>query len=574
MSVATTVWAPAASRVHIETGGHRRSMDSLGGGWWRAPEPVSPGDDYRFVLDDSGPLPDPRSPWQPQGVHGPSRALDHGAFRWSDAAFRARPLGSAVIYELHVGTFTAAGTFDAAIDRLPYLRDLGVTHVELMPVNAFPGERGWGYDGVGLYAPHEAMGGPEGLKRLVSACHARDLAVLLDVVYNHLGPDGNYLGRFGPYFTDHYHTPWGAAVNLDGSGSDEVRRFFCDNALMWLRDYHFDGVRVDAVHAFHDRSAEPFLAQLAREVHELSLASGRPLVVIAESDLNDPRVVASPEAGGMGCDAQWSDDLHHALHALLTNERGGYYTDFGTMDHVKKALESTFVFDGVHSRHRGRRHGRPSRGVPKQRFLAYLQSHDQVGNRARGERIGHLVSPGRARIGAALVLTSPYVPMLFMGEEWGSASPFQYFTDHGAPGLGDAVREGRRREFAAFGWDPEEVPDPQDPQTFERSKLHWEELQEPTHQEMLQWYRELLQLRRERPDLLQEGVVVRMDEAAGWLVVERPATTIVCNLSDGERRVPIGRRGPPHAALLASLPDARLEGTVAVLPPESVLITG
>ena len=380
-----TVWAPRASQVELTIGTRRIAMSPRGDGWWQVEEPsAAPGTDYGFALDGSPPLPDPRSPWQPAGVHGPSRVLDHGAFTWSDARWQPPPLAAAVIYELHVGTFTGAGTFEAVVDRLDHLVSLGVTHVELMPVVEFPGARGWGYDGVDLFAPHQAYGGPVGLKRLVDACHGRGLAVILDVVHNHLGPAGNYLGRFGPYFTDRYRTPWGEAVNLDAAESDEVRRFLCDNALMWLRDYHMDGLRIDAVHALLDRSATHVLEQLAAEVRALGAHLGRHLVLIAESDLNDPRLVRPPAAGGYGLDAQWNEDYHHALHALLTGERQGYYADFGSMADVATALREGFVYAGRRSAYRRRRHGRAATGLGGQRFVGCLQNHDQVGNRARG----------------------------------------------------------------------------------------------------------------------------------------------------------------------------------------------
>ncbi|MFW6198015.1 MAG: malto-oligosyltrehalose trehalohydrolase [Myxococcota bacterium] len=568
------VWAPhAQDRVEVETNGRRLPMHRGSHGWWLLEQPIEPGTEYRFVIDYAEPLPDPRSPHQPEGVHGPSRTVDFGAFRWTDHGFRPPPLGSAVVYELHVGTFTPEGTFEAVVERLPYLRDLGVTHVELMPVNAFPGERGWGYDGVDLFAPQETYGGPAGLQRLVDACHGHGLGVLLDVVYNHLGPDGNYLERFGPYFTDRYHTPWGKAVNLDDRGSDEVRRFFCDNARMWLREYHIDGLRVDAVHAFFDRSAVHFLEQLSTEVHALGLELDKPLVVIAESDLNDPRVVSPAEGGGMGCDAQWSDDFHHAVHALVTGERAGYYADFGRIEDVAKALEHVFVYDWRYSGFRDRHHGKPPEGLSKKRFVGYDQTHDQVGNRARGERLGHLVPTGRLKAAAALVLTSPFVPMLFQGEEWNAGTPFQYFTDHHDPKLGRAVSEGRRREFAAFGWRPEDVPDPQSPATFERSKLRWDELEDAAHRDVLEWYRALIALRHARPDLLTDSIGVRFDENARWLAVQRPSTTLLCNLADAPRRIPLPP-DRPRTAVLASSPDARIEHDVAVLPPDSALVLG
>jgi maltooligosyltrehalose trehalohydrolase len=505
-------------------------------GWWRcdAPDAVH-GTDYTFVLDGGDPLPDPRSPWQPYGVHGPSRVVDHSRFSWSDSGWRAPPLSSGVVYELHIGTFTPQGTFDSAIARLDYLKQLGITHVELMPVAEFSGDWGWGYDGVDLFAPHHAYGGPDGLKRFVDACHGTGLGVLLDVVYNHLGPSGNYLSRFGPYFTNRYSAPWGAAVNLDQAGSEEVRRFFCDNALMWLRDYHFDGLRLDAVHAIFDSSAVHFLEQLANETKELEAQLGRNLVVIAESDLNDPRLVTPREAGGYGIDAQWSDDFHHALHTVLTGEAAGYYADFGTLADLAKALCNAYVYDGRYSRFRRRRHGRKPQRLSGWRFLGYLQNHDQIGNRARGERAGALMSVGRLKIGAALVLCSPFIPMLFQGEEYGATAPFLYFTNHKDPDLGRAVSEGRRREVAAFGGNPAEIPDPQDPATFQKSKLDWSELDREPHASLLAWYRRLIHLRKSTPDFTDgrmDRVEVRFSENEKWLTMRRGDHAIAVNLAN------------------------------------------
>ncbi|HJU11031.1 MAG TPA: malto-oligosyltrehalose trehalohydrolase [Candidatus Binataceae bacterium] len=415
------VWAPKAKTLVLEIDNQLLSMHPENVGWWSIEtELVQPGVDYAFVLDGGNPLPDPRSQSQPDGVHGRSRIIDHESFRWSDQHWNPPPLSSAIVYELHIGTFTPEGTFDAAIKKLDYLTGLGVTHVELMPVAEFSGDRGWGYDGVDLYAPHHAYGGPEGLKRLVDACHARGLAVLLDVVYNHFGPSGNYLAQFGPYQTGHYRTPWGDAVNFDGPGSTEVRRFLCDNALMWLRDYHIDGLRLDAIHAIVDTSAINFLEQLANEVSALQARLGRHLVLIAESNLNDPRIIHPIEAGGYGIDAQWSDDFHHALHTLLTGERSGYYADFGTLAPLAKALRQAFVYDGCYSQYRERCHGRSPIGLSGHRFLGYSQTHDQVGNRAKGERSSMLMNVDRLKIAAALVMTGPFVPMLFQGEEWGA----------------------------------------------------------------------------------------------------------------------------------------------------------
>jgi maltooligosyltrehalose trehalohydrolase len=567
------VWAPTASRVEVEVRGARRPMAQEPGGWWSAgDDSPRPGDDYAIALDGGRALPDPRSPWQPHGVHGPSRAVDHDAFPWQHRSFRAPPLASAAIYELHVGTFTPAGTFDGAIERLDHLVDLGISHVELMPVAAFPGTRGWGYDGVDLFAPQHAYGGPDGLKRFVDACHGRGLAVLLDVVYNHLGPSGNYLSQFGPYFTERYRTPWGPAVNFDDRGSDEVRRFVIDDALSWLRDYRIDGLRLDAVHAIFDASATHILEELAGEVEALATRLERPLVLIAESDLNDPRLVRSREAGGYGMDAQWSDDFHHALHVALTGERDGYYADFHGLHDVATALERVFVYAGRHAPHRGRRHGRSPVGLPASRFVGFLQNHDQIGNRAQGDRMSQLVSVRRLHVGAALVLTAPFVPMLFQGEEWGASSPFLYFTDHDDPDLARAVSEGRRREFAAFDWRPEDAPDPQDPQSFARSRLDWAELTREPHAGLLDWHRRLLALRRRSPDLRagRAGrVCTRCDERAGWLSMERGEIAVACNLGASVQTIPIGGR---DRLLLASDPAAAVRDGGVELPPESVAV--
>jgi maltooligosyltrehalose trehalohydrolase len=547
----TAVWAPFAQAVRLDAQGTRTPMTRGENGWWHGAA-LPPDTDYGFVLDaDPAALPDPRSPRQPDGVHGPSRTVDHAAFGWTDAGWSPPPLDEAVLYELHVGTFTPEGTFDAAVERLPHLADLGVTAVELLPVNAFPGTHGWGYDGVGLWAVHEPYGGPDGLKRLVDACHAAGLAVVLDVVYNHLGPSGNYLGRFGPYFTDRYRTPWGPAVNYDDAGSDEVRAFVVENALMWRRDYHVDGLRLDAVHAIFDRSATHLLEELTARLD---------CWVIAESDLNDPRVV-TPRGprNGLGCDAQWSDDFHHALHAALTGERDGYYADFGPLACVAKALEGAYVYDGQHSAYRDRRHGRPVANLPATAFLGYLQNHDQVGNRALGERSSHLLSPGLLKVAAALVLTAPFVPMLFMGEEWGATTPWQYFTDHDDPGLAEAVRKGRQEEFRAFGWD--DVPDPQDPATFRRSRLRWEEAAEPGHADLLDWHRRLIALRRSTPALTNGcSAQATFDEEGRTLVVERGDVAVLANLASEPRRFAVSGE-----VLLGSFEDG-------VLPGESVAI--
>jgi maltooligosyltrehalose trehalohydrolase len=536
------VWAPRPRELSVKVGEEIQPLTLGKRGWWSTQVAnAGPGTDYWFKIDGSE-LPDPRSPWQPEGIHGPSRIVDHRAFAWTDQHWQARPLSSAIVYELHIGTFTKEGTFQSAIERLDYLVELGITHVEIMPVNEFSGNWGWGYDSVDLYAPHHAYGTPEDLKTLVNECHRRGLAVLLDVVYNHFGPVGNYLSRFGPYLTTAYNTPWGEAVNFDHRGSLEVRRFFIDNALMWLRDYHFDGLRLDAIHAYFDRSAIHFLESLSFEVNALEAQIGRQLVLIAESDLNDPRVVTSREAGGFGIDAQWSDDFHHALHAILTGETNGYYLDFGLLDHLAKSLTEVFVYNGNYSEFRGRTHGRPVHGSSAHRFLGYSQNHDQIGNRARGERLCHLVNPGRAKIAAAIVLTAPFVPMLFQGEEFAASTPFLYFTQHEEEQLSKQVSEGRRSEFEDFGWKPEEVPDPQAPETFHASKLDWRDLDKDSHRDMLAWYRELIALRKSRPELSNgrlEQIKVRCDNRCQWFAFRRRDVEVVCNLAADRQAVPV-----------------------------------
>jgi maltooligosyltrehalose trehalohydrolase len=568
------VWAPFPKKVEIQVDGVRHGMFAEPGGWWHAEiSSAKQGSDYGMFLDDRGPTPDPRSPWQPSGVRGLSRLVDHGAFLWTDSGWQAPPLSSSVIYEMHVGTFTQQGTFEAAIEKLAHLVELGVTHVELMPVNEFSGARGWGYDGVELFAPYHVYGGPDGLKTFVNACHALGLAVLLDVVYNHLGPSGNVLDKFAPYFSSRYATPWGPAINFDGADSDEVRRFFCDNALMWLRDYHFDGLRLDAVHAILDTSAESFLEQLGVEVKQLEAQLGRNLVLIAESDMNDPRLLWPRDRGGFALDAQWSDDFHHALHSVLTGERKGYYSDFGELADLAKALRQAFVYDGQYSANRHRRHGRSPTGLSGHRFLAYLQNHDQIGNRAKGERSSQLMSAGRLKIGAALVLTSPFVPLLFQGEEWGAATPFLFFSDHEEPELAQAVRDGRHREFAVFGWKPAEIPDPQVLETFERSILNWSERSHGIHVDLLDWHRQLIQLRRHEPRLTDgrlDGIRARFDEQRRWLVVERGEISVACNLGDGLQRIPL-RKGE-HRTLMVSEPVARAANSEINLPPDSVAV--
>jgi maltooligosyltrehalose trehalohydrolase len=527
-----SVWAPHATHVGLRLDEVTITMAPDAGGWFHAEAPDGQLD-YAFCLDGSDPLPDPRSAWQPHGVHGPSRTFDVGAHRWSDDGFAPVPLDEAVIYELHIGTFSPEGTFVGAAERLDHLVALGVTHVELLPVAAFAGRHGWGYDGVDLYAPHPAYGTPAELQAFVDACHRHGLAVLLDVVYNHLGPEGNYLSRFGPYFTDRYRTPWGDAINVDGPGSDEVRRFLIDNAARWLRDFRFDGLRLDAVHAIVDTSALHLLEALREAVDQVARATGRPKVLTAEHEGLDPRLVAPTDRGGYGLDAVWTDDVHHALHTGLTGERTSYYEDFEGLADLVRCWNDGSAYTGRYSPHRRRTIGRPAPrhgagALRGDQLIACLQNHDQVGNRAWGERFAELASPARQQIGAALLLTGPFVPLLFQGEEWAASTPFPYFADHDGE-LADAVRRGRLAEFESFGWASGEVADPEDEATFLAARLRWAQCQEPPHDAMLAWYRSLIRLRAERPELRDPtlGPTSLWDEPSGVIALRRGAITIV-----------------------------------------------
>jgi maltooligosyltrehalose trehalohydrolase len=577
-------------------------MTAVGEGWW-AWEPGGEAEgagtaypiDYAFVLNGDHPaLPDPRSPWQPQGVHGPSRTFDVGAFSWTDADWPGPRDGAGVlggvVYEMHVGTFTGEGTLDAAIGRLDHLVELGVDVVEVMPVAAFPGRWNWGYDGVALWAVHDGYGGPVALQRFVDACHGRGLGVCLDVVHNHLGPSGNYLARFGPYFTTAHDTPWGPAVNLDDEGCEHVRAFLVDNATRWLRDFHVDALRLDAVHELKDDSDPHYLAELSDAVAALSRELGRPLELIAESDLNDPVMVTPTTHGGRGMTAQWDDDVHHALHVSLTGERHGYYADFaggagrdevGPLTVLAKVLTRGFLHDGTMSTFRGRPWGRPVdvHGLDARRLLGYLQTHDQVGNRMSGDRISATLSPGLQAVGAALYLLAPTTPMVFMGEEWAASTPWQFFTGFEDEALAEAVRSGRRAEFRSHGWSADQVPDPQDTATRDRSVLDWSELGRPDHSRVFRWYAACTRLRRE---LLGQGptrfaeVRLEVDEDARWVVLAhrpsgRPAYAVVANLAGRGQDVPV--RDGAAGLLLAWDPEATEVGEAAVtLPPGSVAV--
>ncbi len=583
------VWAPAARRVRVRLGteGSSREIELEGDveGVFSGRVPHAPvGTRYAYLLDDDETAyPDPVSRSQPDGVHGPSAIVDPQAFMWTDGAWRGCEMADLVIYEMHVGTFSEAGTFDSAISHLEELVRLGVTAIEIMPVAEFPGSRNWGYDGVHIYAPQSSYGGPDGFRRLVDSAHNFGLAVVLDVVYNHLGPEGNYLGRFGPYFTERYRTPWGSAVNYDDADSDEVRRWVVDNARYWIGEFHVDALRLDAVHAIFDFGARHLLEEIREAVHEEGEAAGRRALVIAESDLNDPRLIRPPERGGFGLDGQWSDDFHHAVHALLTEEASGYYSDFTDPLAVPRAIRDRFVYAGNRSGHRRRRHGAPASDVPGDRFVIAIQNHDQIGNRANGDRLASLVDERRLRLGAALLLLSPYVPLLFMGEEWGETNPFLYFVSHGNADLAEAVRQGRREEFASFAWGGE-VPDPMAESTFTSSRLDRGKREQPRHRAVLSLYEDLLRLRRHEPALRPGVAEVRVEHGAGgeWMSLRlQPRTTdqglvgapdrapgllALFNLSDAAQTVPAADAG----ALLLHTGNARYSGESAADPDPTV----
>ncbi|MBN1152026.1 MAG: malto-oligosyltrehalose trehalohydrolase [Dehalococcoidia bacterium] len=542
-----TVWAPYARQVSVRLLPPRgRTLPLIPGprGYHSATvSDVPAGTRYLYVLDGRE-HPDPASRYQPEGVNGPSEICNRG-FRWTDGEWRGLGLQGYVIYELHVGVFTPEGSLDAIVPRLKQLRDLGITAVELMPVAQFPGERNWGYDGSYPYAVQNSYGGPQALKRFVDACHEAGLAAVLDVVYNHFGPEGNHAGEFGPYFTDRYRTPWGPAINFDGQGSDEVRRFFIENALYWLREFHFDALRLDALHAILDTSASPFLAELSAEVTKLRRQVDRKLYLIGESDLNDPRLIRERERGGLGLHAQWSDDFHHALHVLLTGEPDGYYADFGSVKDLAAAWCEGYTYSGQYSAYRQRKHGAPAADVPPWRFVVCAQNHDQVGNRAAGDRLSSIVSFDRLKVAAACVLLSAHVPLLFMGEEYGETAPFQYFVHHSDQALIEAVRNGRRSEFEAFRWRGE-IPDPQDAGTFINSRLHWEWREQGRHKVLITWYAELLRLRTEEPLFTAIEAVaeqVQVFESHRILLLRRSAEgrgiLLACNFADTAREVEV-----------------------------------
>jgi maltooligosyltrehalose trehalohydrolase len=552
-------------------------MEKDGGGWWRVDVDAQAGMDYAFCIDGGPPRPDPRSAWQPHGSDGPSRTVDHAAFVWTDHAFQQRPLSSGILYELHIGAFTPEGTFDAAIAKLAHLQELGATHVELMPVTDSPGAFCWGYDNVNLFAVRHGYGGPEGLKRFVDACHARGMAVIIDVVYNHIGPRSNYLPEFGPYFSEEHITKWGAGFNLDRRDSDEVRRFCCDNAIMWLRDYHCDGLRVDAVDFILDTRAVHLLEQLNAEVKHLEAQLGRHFYVIGESSANNPRVVEPLEHHGMGFDAHWANDFQHAVHALLTGERMEYYKSYGAVADLAAAAASPYVFQDRYAPHLGHHYGRAPHGLPARRFVQFYSNHDHVGNRRDAARFAQTAGLAKARIAAALLLTSPMVPMLFMGDEWGAQTPFYFFVDHReAPEIAQQTRAGRVDEFPEIFRSIDDVRDPADFETFAASKLDWEEADLPQQAALLEWHRRLIALRMRLSrivDMPLSRTRVEFDEAAQWLCIDRGEAVIVCNFSAQAQAVPLSDANTMTIAL-ASSDAVQLASGRITLPPESVAILG
>ncbi|MGO9153904.1 malto-oligosyltrehalose trehalohydrolase [Mycobacterium sp.] len=571
------LWAPKPELVRLDldgTDGAVHAMSRSDDGWWHATVDTPPDARYGYLLDDDPTvLPDPRSARQPDGVHERSQLWDAGSATsaaWTDAGWTGRSVEGAVIYELHIGTFTPAGTFDSAIEKLYYLVDLGIDFVELMPVNSFSGTHGWGYDGVLWYSVHEPYGGPDGLVRLVDACHARGLGVVIDAVFNHFGPSGNYLPRFGPYLSS-ASNPWGEGINIADADSDEVRRYIIGCALRWMRDFHADGLRLDAVHALVDTTAVHILEELATETDWLSTQLGRPLSLIAESDLNDARLISPRDQGGYGLTAQWDDDIHHAIHTAVSGERQGYYADFGSLATLAQTLRHGFFHAGTYSSFRRRRHGRPldTARIPATRLLAYTCTHDQVGNRALGDRPSQNLTGGQLAIKAALALGSPYTAMLFMGEEWGASTPFQFFSSHPEPELARATAEGRKAEFAEHGWDANDIPDPQDPQTFQRSKLNWAEVGAGEHARLHRLYRDLIALRHNEPDLADpwlNHLVVDYDEKQDWITLSRGRLRIVCNLGAEPATVPV------TGDVLLAWGEPKVDGDTTELPAHSFAI--
>ncbi len=569
------VWAPHRKNVEAEIiapDPQRVILEKDDRGYWRGTAKVDPsGCQYMFVLDNNLKRPDPASCFQPEGVHEPSEVVDHSSFEWSDADWKNLEFNKMIMYELHVGTFTPDGNFDAIISKLEYLHELGINAIDIMPVSQFPGTRNWGYDGVHPYSVQNSYGGPDGLKRLVDAAHKKGMAVIMDVVYNHLGPEGNYLHDFGPYFTSKYKTPWGMALNFDSAYSDEVRNYFIENAICWFEDYHIDALRLDAIHGIFDNSAHPFLMELAERVDEFADKKGRPCYLISESDLNDSRVIRPRVNNGFGHRAQWSDDFHHSVHTLLTGENSGYYKDFGYIDDLAIALKEGYTYSGRYSEFRKRSHGNSSADCPADQFVISIQNHDQVGNRLYGERLSSLVSFEALKLAAATMILSPNIPMLFMGEEYAEEAPFLYFISHTDKDLVEAVRKGRKEEFESFEW-TEEPPDPQSKETFEKSRLNWDAHNQGKHKTMLEFYKMLIKMRKNTPALsrtTKRGLGVATDIDRNILFVERKQsdniTRLIFNFSEEKMKFAFSTSGGSWNLLLDSS-DRKWSGSGSKLP--------
>lgn len=542
------VWAPYAEKVDVKVTSDKSRMIPMKKdrhGYYEAvDDSIVEGDEYFYLLDDFKERPDPASRSQPYGVHGPSKVTDSSSFRWSDEQWSNPPLKNYIIYEMHIGTFTEQGTFDSAIDKLDHLIELGITAIEIMPVAAFPGNRNWGYDGVLPYAAQICYGGVKGLKAFVNACHLKGIAVILDVVYNHIGPEGNYLEDFGPYYTDRYHTPWGKAINFDGQGSEGVRNYILGNALYWIEECHIDALRLDAVHAIFDKSETHIL----KEMHDDIKGLKKRAYLIAESDLNEPTLIKSECDGGYGLDGQWNDDFHHAMTAYLLKKQTGYFQDFGSIGDIAKAVTEGYVYDGRWSTFRGKKHGSSSKGIPADKFVNFLQNHDQIANASQGMPIGKVMGDDRHRLAALILFFSPEIPMLFMGQEWASTTPFNYFTDFGDPALQEAVSEGRKKEYASLGIS-KGFSDPSALQTFQDSKLDWGWNRDPRALDFFEYYRRLIQLRKEHTCLTSGNVDftnIEFNEKKRWLKIERSEGAgkgrrllLICNLSDTPQKIPI-----------------------------------
>ncbi len=588
-----TVWAPLRSEVAVQIVAPQERLihmqQNARGYWQTKATDIEPGTLYKYLLDGELDRPDPASHSQPEDVHGPSQVVDHDAFHWDERGWNNIPLEDWIIYELHVGTFTPEGTFEAIIARLPQLKQVGINAIEIMPVAQFPGDRNWGYDGVYPFAVQHSYGGPEGLKRLVNACHQQGIAVVLDVVYNHFGPEGNYTMEFGPYFTEKYRTPWGSAINYDDPHSDGVRNYVIENVLLWFRDYHIDGLRLDAIHAIYDLGAKHILTDIAESTADLSQQLGRKFFLIAESDLNDVRVIRPPSLGGYGIDAQWSDDFHHSLRTILTDERTGYYSDFGECQQFEIVMRESFIYSWRYSPFRKRYHGSYAGDRPTSQFVVCNQNHDQIGNRMLGERLSQLASFDALKLAAGAVLLSPYIPMLFMGEEYGEEAPFLYFISHTDPDLVEAVRQGRKEEFADFHT-AGEPPDPFATETFMQSKLNWEQRQQGKHKILLEFYQQLIQLRRQLPALKhldRNGLEVASNETDKVLWFRRchQDHQILCLLNfnlqvsswdaplpEGNWQKRLDSADPKWLGIEASLPDQIQPGKEIKLQPQSIAL--